>query len=104
MNWILHFGLPPRFSPGVRIIQLDILPEELGHNVEADARLVGDCKASVQALLEGLKGFKCKQKTWIDKLKQKSEANLQLNDKLIAADDFPMTYYNSMGTIKKYLP
>lgn len=26
LNWILHFGLPPRFAKGVRIIQIDILP------------------------------------------------------------------------------
>jgi 2-hydroxyacyl-CoA lyase 1 len=26
LNWILHFGLPPRFKPGVKIIQIDILP------------------------------------------------------------------------------
>lgn len=26
LNWILHFGLPPRFNPNVKIVQIDILP------------------------------------------------------------------------------
>ncbi len=25
-NWILHFGLPPRYNKDVRVIQLDIAP------------------------------------------------------------------------------
>ena len=30
LNWIMHFGLPPRFAPDVRVIQLDISAEEIG--------------------------------------------------------------------------
>jgi 2-hydroxyacyl-CoA lyase 1 len=26
LNWILHFGLPPRFNKDVKLIQADILP------------------------------------------------------------------------------
>jgi 2-hydroxyacyl-CoA lyase 1 len=26
LNWILHFGLPPRFNKNVKIIQADIYP------------------------------------------------------------------------------
>jgi len=29
LNWIMHFGLPPRFNKNVRIIQLDIAPPSL---------------------------------------------------------------------------
>src|SRR5207249_8675864 len=30
LNWIMHFGLPPRFNKDVRIIQLDIAPDTIG--------------------------------------------------------------------------
>src|SRR5579859_1902394 len=30
-NWIFHFGLPPRFAKDVKVVQLDIAPEEIGH-------------------------------------------------------------------------
>lgn len=33
LNWILHFGLAPRFNKEVKIIQADIYPEQMGHNV-----------------------------------------------------------------------
>ena len=50
LNWILHFGLPPRFAPGVRVIQIDVSAEEIGTNVPAEAALVGDAKAIVGQL------------------------------------------------------
>ena len=30
LNWILHYGEPPKYFPGVKFIQLDISAEELG--------------------------------------------------------------------------
>ena len=45
LNWILHFGLPPRFNPDVRVVQIDIAAEEIGTNVPAEVALVGDAKA-----------------------------------------------------------
>ena len=40
-NWILHFGLAPRYAKDVKVIQLDIAPEEIGHNRPTDVALVG---------------------------------------------------------------
>jgi 2-hydroxyacyl-CoA lyase 1 len=31
-NWIFHFGQAPRYAPDMKVIQLDIAPEEIGHN------------------------------------------------------------------------
>jgi 2-hydroxyacyl-CoA lyase 1 len=44
LNWILHFGLAPRFNKNVKIIQADIQAEEMSHNVESASRLIGDMK------------------------------------------------------------
>jgi thiamine pyrophosphate-dependent acetolactate synthase large subunit-like protein len=35
------FRLPPRYAPDLKVIQLDIAPEEIGHNRRTDAALVG---------------------------------------------------------------
>jgi 2-hydroxyacyl-CoA lyase 1 len=40
-NWIFHFGLPPRFARGIKVIQIDITAEEVGRNVPATAGIVG---------------------------------------------------------------
>jgi 2-hydroxyacyl-CoA lyase 1 len=44
LNWILHFGHPPRFASDLKVIQVDICPEEMSHNVTSSVQLVGDCK------------------------------------------------------------
>src|SRR4029078_11503140 len=49
-NWIFYCGLPPRFSKDVKVIQLDIAPEEIGHNKPTEVAQVGDGNASVGAL------------------------------------------------------
>jgi len=43
-NWIFHFGLPPRFARGIKVIQIDITAEEIGRNVPATVGIVGDAK------------------------------------------------------------
>ncbi|CAL8361292.1 unnamed protein product [Arctogadus glacialis] len=47
LNWILHFGLPPRFNPHVKIIQVDLCAEEMGNNVRPAAALLGDVNGIV---------------------------------------------------------
>ncbi|KAF5921853.1 hypothetical protein HPG69_013027 [Diceros bicornis minor] len=82
LNWILHFGLPPRYQPDVKFIQVrrearfkiravssglslsaissaaffvafvDICAEELGNNVRPAVTLLGDINAVTKQLLE----------------------------------------------------
>ena len=54
LNWILHFGKAPRFAPDVKILQVDISPEEIGTNVTPEVALVGDAKAVVAQLNDAL--------------------------------------------------
>ena len=104
LNWILHFGLPPRFNKNVKIIQVDVSPEEMGHNVEASARLIGDCKETIAAFNKKIKDFKSNIPDWIQKLNEKSEKNKGLNKELMASKTIPMSYYSSCGVIKDCLP
>ena len=53
LNWIMHFGLPPRFRKDVRVVQLDIAAEEIGTNVPTEVPLVGDAKAVMTQLVAG---------------------------------------------------
>src|SRR6476646_8962843 len=54
LNWIFHFGQPPRYTKDVKVIQLDIAPEEIGHNKATEVALVGDGKAIVGQLNQAL--------------------------------------------------
>uniref|UniRef100_A0A4W6DI92 2-hydroxyacyl-CoA lyase n=1 Tax=Lates calcarifer TaxID=8187 RepID=A0A4W6DI92_LATCA len=51
LNWILHFGLPPRFDPDVKVIQVDLCAEEMGNNVRPAVALLGDINAIVTQAL-----------------------------------------------------
>ena len=55
LNWILHFGKPPRFSPDVKVIQVDICAEEL--DVNKTVALQGDIAATMQLFLVSSKSF-----------------------------------------------
>ena len=56
LNWIMHFGLPPRFNRNVRIVQVDISPEAISQNVPAEVGLVGDGRAIVGQMNKALAG------------------------------------------------
>jgi 2-hydroxyacyl-CoA lyase 1 len=55
LNWILHFGAPPRFNPNVKIIQLDNDPHEIHSNLRTEIPLVGDAKVLLSQLANAVK-------------------------------------------------
>ncbi|XP_014645220.1 PREDICTED: 2-hydroxyacyl-CoA lyase 1 isoform X3 [Ceratotherium simum simum] len=57
LNWILHFGLPPRYQPDVKFIQVDICAEELGNNVRPAVTLLGDINAVTKQKLASKKSL-----------------------------------------------
>ncbi len=78
LNWILHFGLAPRFNPNVKIIQLDIAAETIGTNRPTEVPLVGDGKAIVGQLnkaLESRQWFYPEDAPWRAAIKEKSAEN-----------------------------
>ena len=60
LNWILHFGSPPKFRKDVKIIQVDICSEDLGRtNGVGDPSLsiFADITLTVDALAKELRGW-----------------------------------------------
>ena len=77
-NWIMHFGLPPRYNKDVRVIQLDIEPEAMHQNKPAEVALVGDGKAIVGQLNQALgtrQWFYPKETPWRAAIAKKSAEN-----------------------------
>ena len=107
LNWILHFGLPPRFREDVRIIQLDIEPEEIGTNVPTEVALVGDGKAVMGQLNEYLdeSPWQFEDTTeWVASINAEVERKAQEQAEWMAADDAPMNYYRPLKEINDRLP
>lgn len=82
LNWILHFGRPPRFDPNVKIIQVDIVPEELHNSVQSSVALTGDVGAVMKQINEQSKNIKLNydgNSEWWTSLRSKCEANKNYN-------------------------
>uniref|UniRef100_A0A4W5QER0 2-hydroxyacyl-CoA lyase n=1 Tax=Hucho hucho TaxID=62062 RepID=A0A4W5QER0_9TELE len=107
LNWILHFGLPPRFDPHVKVIQVDLCAEEMGNNVQPAAALLGDVNAIVKQLLEYVHkdGWKYPADTeWWTTLKEKMAANATMTKALALQSTTPMNYYQVFHHISQLLP
>ena len=107
LNWIMHFGLPPRFSKDVRIIQLDACAEEISSNVPAEVALVGDGRAVVAQLNRALadrQWFYPVETQWRSQLAAKAEENLTAVQPMIDDNASPMNYYRAFKDIREWLP
>jgi 2-hydroxyacyl-CoA lyase 1 len=106
-NWILHFGLPPRYNPNVRVIQLDINPESMHQNKPAEVALLGDGKAIMQQLNQALAGrqwFHPQGSPWRQAIAKKSEENATMIKPQIDDDSAPGGYYRLFRDIREWLP
>ncbi|XP_041843434.1 2-hydroxyacyl-CoA lyase 1 [Melanotaenia boesemani] len=107
LNWMLHFGLPPRFNPDVKIIQVDLCAEEMGNNVRPAVALLGDISAIVSQLLMCIRkdGWKYLCNTeWWSTLKNKIAANAKISQSLALKVALPMNYYTVFHHISQLLP
>lgn len=107
LNWIMHFGQPPRFNRKVRVVQLDISPEAIGNNVPTEVALVGDGRAIVGQLnkaLESRQWFYPKDTPWRAAIAQKSADNAKSIQPMIDDNSAPTNYYRAFKDISAWLP
>ncbi len=106
-NWILHFGLPPRFAKDVKVIQLDISAEEISNNRQAEIALVGDGKAIVGQMNQALKSrqwFYPSETPWRTAIAEKIAGNQAAVAPMIADNSTPMNYYRAFKDIVPRIP
>jgi len=106
-NWIMHFGLPPRYSKDVRVIQLDISAEALHQNKAAEVALLGDGKAIVGQINEALNArqwFYPKETTWREAIAKKSTENAAMIAPQIADESAPGGYYRLLRDVSAWIP
>jgi 2-hydroxyacyl-CoA lyase 1 len=107
LNWMMHFGLPPRFAEGVKTIQVDIHAEEIGRNVPAEVGLVGDIKAIAGQLNAALEAdpFSYPSDTpWWQALSAKVDENRTFVQNMMNDDTVPMGYYRVLREIQDQAP
>jgi thiamine pyrophosphate-dependent acetolactate synthase large subunit-like protein len=92
LNFIIGFGLPPRWAEGVKIIQVDISDEEIGRNRPVDIGIVGDAKVVLRQLLEeGRDTFHGrKELPWVDTLRGYDKRAQEKSQALLNSDAMPI--------------
>jgi 2-hydroxyacyl-CoA lyase 1 len=107
LNWIMHFGLPPRFRKDLRVVQLDIAAEEIGTNVPTEVPLVGDAKAVMTQMVAALEEDPWQvsaSSPWRQALQQEIETKRAATVSMLQSDDVPMNYYRPLQEIQDALP
>ena len=105
-NWIFHFGQPPRFARDVRVIQIDIAPEEIGRNVPAEVGIAGDAKAVLAQINAALTAhpWRFSGDSWLQALDVERQKNVQRAEPLLDSNDLPMNFYRMLRVIRDVLP
>ncbi|PKN81274.1 MAG: oxalyl-CoA decarboxylase [Chloroflexi bacterium HGW-Chloroflexi-9] len=107
LNWMLHFGLPPRFRPDVRVVQLDFNPEEIGINVPTEVGMIGDAKATLSQLLDVLDrdGWRFPDDSeWVTAVSAEARQNAEAVQAMMQEDTQPLGYYRALRSIDERLP
>lgn len=107
LNWILHFGLPPRFRHDVKVIQLDICPEEIGTNVPAEVALVGDARVIVKQLNDALDESPWSypaETAWRQELEASGAQNRAAVEAMENDSSVPLGYYRVLAEIRDQSP
>jgi 2-hydroxyacyl-CoA lyase 1 len=106
LNWILAFGLPPKWSATVKIIQVDICADELGKNGGDPAlSLLGDVGATVQQILTHLGDWQWQgqKSAFLQNLDAAQTNNKKKAAKKAAVVKSPMMFEQAFDIIKSTL-
>ncbi|KAH8952087.1 hypothetical protein BDL97_09G066300 [Sphagnum fallax] len=102
LNWLLHFGEPPKWSESVKFILADISEEEIKLRKPA-VGLVGDANLILQQLLKEYKDepFRLGEKhPWVTQIRAKAQANIQRMAVSLNKDVVPFNFLTPMRIVR----
>lgn len=105
-NWLFHLGNPQRYAKGVRIAQIDIVPEEMYGGANLEIGVVGDCAAAVEQLCDALAGppLKAASTDWIAALAEQCRKNEAAVAEESDSDQVPINHYRLLRDLRDCLP
>ncbi|KAL6438544.1 hypothetical protein ACFW04_004544 [Cataglyphis niger] len=107
LNWMLHFGRPPRYQSNVKVIQIDLCAEELHNSVPSAVAIQSDIAPATEYLTNVLKNQKWhvdRKNSWWKDLATKIEKNKQLVHRMSSDTSVPLNYYTVFKHIQDIIP
>ncbi|KAG7701943.1 hypothetical protein KL911_001180 [Ogataea haglerorum] len=105
LNWILHFGEPPKFNKDVKIIQIDTDASEIARSVGTlELGVLGDVGHTINHLSDQLKGhqFPALPKMVTELIEKREQALRQQEE--IVNDDLMPSHTQALAAIRKHIP
>ena len=106
LNWILSFGLPPKWSPAAKIIQVDMVADELGKNGgHASLSVVGDVGLVVDQIISQLGDWRWQGESsaFYRSLQASKSRNTEKAAKKAKIDSLPLKFERAFDIIKESL-
>ncbi|XP_071532215.1 2-hydroxyacyl-CoA lyase 1-like isoform X2 [Panulirus ornatus] len=105
LNWILHFGRPPRYASDVKFIHVDLCSEEFHNSVNGSVVLLGDLRAVCGQLQEAVPGtLVASHSPWWSQLQEKVQDNKSISTKMAQDISEPLNYYAVLHHLYQLLP
>lgn len=107
LNWILHFGRPPRFDKDVKVIQVDLCPEELHNSVMSSVAAQSDIKPFAEHLFEQMNAVNYVFSTdndWWKELTAKCQQNKESVQRMSLNTEPPLNYYTVFHHLRELIP
>uniref|UniRef100_A0A0A0KW04 2-hydroxyacyl-CoA lyase n=1 Tax=Cucumis sativus TaxID=3659 RepID=A0A0A0KW04_CUCSA len=102
LNWLLHFGEPPKWSKDVKFILVDICKEEVELR-NPHLGLIGDAKEVLESINKEIKDDPfClgKSHPWVEAISQKAKDNVAKMEVQLARDVVPFNFLTPMRIIR----
>ena len=91
LSFIIGSAKPPRWSPDLKVIHVDIDSSEIGHNRAADLGIVSDARLALEALLAGARAANLKApRGWLAALGEADEVRRTKMLELAESDRLPI--------------
>ncbi|KAF7025638.1 hypothetical protein CFC21_037799 [Triticum aestivum] len=102
LNWLLHFGEPPKWSKDVKFILVDVSEDEIELR-KPQVGLVGDAKRVVELLNREIKDQPfclARSHPWVDAITKKSKDNVLKMEAQLVKDVVPFNFMTPMRIIR----
>ncbi|KAL7033973.1 hypothetical protein ACKWTF_007801 [Chironomus riparius] len=107
LNWILHFGRSPRFDSNVKVIQVDIVPEEMHNSIKSLVAIQSDILPFADALVDEMSKRKFRfdeNNEWWKELNDKCEKNQKIVKEMSLDNSVPLNYYSVFHNVYDMIP
>lgn len=105
LNWILHFGRPPRYAADVKVIQVDLCPEELHNSIKCSVAIQSDILPFTNQLIEQIGGYRMQTNSdWWKQLNEKCDINRKTVSKMALSMAVPLNYYSVFHHVQEIIP